>query len=248
MNEKTRQGNRLTAKLKLYFPQILNWFDEVDSALVGALLERWPTLEALQKARPATLRSFFTQHNCRREELIEQRLEQIRQAIPAIRDAAVIQSAVAMVSVLVAMIATLREGIAALDRQIEQAVAAHPDFAIFDSFPELVRYWRLACLLPLARTGPLSIGRRAYSSSAGLLPSWCAAERPPGFTTAGLVPSSFVRRSRNGPDIPSASVTGLGLTINSNASAGRPPRCGTGARLQVDSDRVSMLERSRPLR
>jgi hypothetical protein len=37
--------------LKLYFPQILTWFDEVDSALVGVLLERWPTLEALQKAR-----------------------------------------------------------------------------------------------------------------------------------------------------------------------------------------------------
>ena len=94
VNEKTRQGNLPTSRLKLYFPQILTWFDELDSALVGALLKRWPTLEALQKARPATLRSFFTQHNCRRAELIEQRLEQIRQAIPAIRDAAVIQSAV----------------------------------------------------------------------------------------------------------------------------------------------------------
>jgi hypothetical protein len=135
VNEKTRQSNRLTAKLKLYFPQILTWFDEVDSALVGALLERWPTLEALQKARQASLRSFFTQHNCRRAELINRRVEQIRQAIPAIRDTAIIHSAVAMVRVLVSLIATLRQGIAALDRQIEQAVAAHPDSVIFDSFP-----------------------------------------------------------------------------------------------------------------
>ena len=30
VDEKTRQSNRLTAKLKLYFPQILHWFDEVD--------------------------------------------------------------------------------------------------------------------------------------------------------------------------------------------------------------------------
>jgi hypothetical protein len=67
--------------------------------------------------------------------LIEQRLEQIRQAIPAIHDTAVIQAAVVMVSVLVALIASLRQGIAALDRQIEQAALAHPDFAIFDSFP-----------------------------------------------------------------------------------------------------------------
>lgn len=135
VNEKTRQSNRLTAKLKLYFPQILNWFDEVDSALVGALLERWPTLEDLQKARPATVRSFLTAHHCRGSERIEQRLEQIRQAVPAIRDAAVIQASVTTTKILVDMITNLREGIATFDRRIEQAVRAHPDFALWDSFP-----------------------------------------------------------------------------------------------------------------
>ena len=50
VNERTRQTNRLTAQLKLYFPQLLDWFDAVDSPLVDALLRRWPTLEALQKA------------------------------------------------------------------------------------------------------------------------------------------------------------------------------------------------------
>ena len=135
VGEKTRQSNRLTAKLKLYFPQILTWFDEVDSPLVGALLERWPTLDDLQKARPAVVRSFLTAHHCRGQERMEQRLEQIRQAVPAIRDSAVIQSSVTMTKSLVSMIAALREGIANLDRQIEQATAAHPDFAIWDSFP-----------------------------------------------------------------------------------------------------------------
>jgi transposase len=135
VNEKTRQSNRLTAKLKLYFPQMLEWFEEVDSPLVGALLKRWPTLEALQKARPATVHSFLTAHNCRSQELIDKRLEEIRRAVPAISDAAVIQSSVAMTEVLVGVIATPRQGIATFDRQIEQAVVAHPDFAIWDSFP-----------------------------------------------------------------------------------------------------------------
>lgn len=135
VNEKTRQSNRLTAKLKLYFPQMLEWFEEVDSPLVGALLKRWPTLEALQKARPGTVHSFLTAHNCRSQELIDKRLEEIRRAVPAISDAAVIQSSVAMTEVLVGVIATLRQGIATFDRQIEQAVVAHPDFAIWDSFP-----------------------------------------------------------------------------------------------------------------
>jgi hypothetical protein len=40
VNEKTRQSNRLTAQLKLYFPQVLTWFDRIDSPLVGEMLKR----------------------------------------------------------------------------------------------------------------------------------------------------------------------------------------------------------------
>src|ERR1022692_443292 len=58
VNEKTRQVQRLTAKLKIYFPQVLDWFDKMDSPLVGALLHRWPTLPDLQRARSGTIRSF----------------------------------------------------------------------------------------------------------------------------------------------------------------------------------------------
>lgn len=135
VNERTRQSNRLTAQLKLYFPQMLDWFDDIDSPLPTELLKRWPTLEALQKARPDTVHSFFTTHNCRSQELIQQRLDQIRQAVPAVRDKALIEAAQAMTKVLVELIAALREGIADFDRQIAHAVAAHPDFVIFDSFP-----------------------------------------------------------------------------------------------------------------
>ena len=68
VDDKTRQSNRLTDCLKLYFPQILSWFDDVTSPLVGDLLERWPDLEQLQRAHPGTLRKFFHQHNCRSAE------------------------------------------------------------------------------------------------------------------------------------------------------------------------------------
>lgn len=135
VNERTRQTNRLTAQLKLYFPQLLDWFDAVDSPLVGVLLQRWPTLEALQRARPDTVRSFLTAHNCRSRESIERRLDQIRQAVPAVGDKALIEASQAMTKVLVDLIATLRQGIDGFDRQIAQAVEAHPDFAIFDSLP-----------------------------------------------------------------------------------------------------------------
>lgn len=135
VDEKTRQLQRLTAKLKLYFPQVLDWFDRVDSHLVGDLLLRWPTLPDLQKARPQTFRSFCTKHHCRDAERIEERIQKIHQAVPAITDPAVIQPAVTATRHLVRLIACLRQAIADLDQQIAQAAAEHPDFGVFDSFP-----------------------------------------------------------------------------------------------------------------
>lgn len=135
VHEKTRHSNRLTARLKLYFPQVLTWFDDIDSVLVGELLKRWPTLEELQKARPDTLRDFFHQHNCRSAERIQQRLEQIGKAIPATRDAAVIDSNVRQVRILIGLLTILRQAIAELDREIAARYAIEPDAPLFESLP-----------------------------------------------------------------------------------------------------------------
>ncbi len=135
VNEKTRQSNRLTAQLKLYFPQTLQWFDDVTSPLAGAFLQRWPTLENAQQVDPEILREFFWQHNCRSQDRLPQRLQQIRQALPATQDRAVLEAAVATVGVLLQLLAVLRQGIAALEQQIQQVTAAHPDSPLFDSLP-----------------------------------------------------------------------------------------------------------------
>ncbi len=135
VDEKTAQINRLTNHLKIYFPQMLDWFERLDTELVCALLERWPTLEELQKVPPARLRAFFRKYRCRDQELIDRRLVGIRQTIPAIRDRAVIEAKSAVVKVSAQLIRSLVRGIADLDRKIEEAAAAHPDFFIFDSLP-----------------------------------------------------------------------------------------------------------------
>jgi transposase len=135
VDEKTAQTNRLTNHLKIYFPQMLGWFDRLDTELVCALLERWPTLEELQKVPPARLRTFFHKQRCRDKELIERRMEGIQQAIPATRDGAVIAAKSAVVKVSAQLIRSLVRGIADLDRKIEEAAAAHPDFFIFESLP-----------------------------------------------------------------------------------------------------------------
>ena len=134
VDEKTEQTNRLTSHLKIYFPQILDWFD-LDTELACALLERWPTLEELQKVPPARLRTFFRQHRCRDQELVEGRILAIGKAIPAIRDRAVIEAKSTVVKVIVQLIRSLRQGIAGFDERIEEAATTHPDFFIFDSLP-----------------------------------------------------------------------------------------------------------------
>lgn len=134
VDEKTAQNNRLEAHLKIYFPQIPQWFEDIDSPLVCDLLQRWPTLEALQKARPNTLREFFRRHRCRKEG-IESRVQAIAAAMPALGDRAVVAAKVQAVKVCVQLIHILREGIKAMDQQIQEAAEAHPDFFIFDSLP-----------------------------------------------------------------------------------------------------------------
>ena len=135
VNEKTRQSNRFTACLKMYFPQILQWFDDVTAPVVGALLERWPSLQELQRAHPGTLKKFFVQHNGRSLQRIEQRIQAIYQAVPSTHDPAVLQGEAAAAQGFLALLKTLRETIAGLDQQIEQLVAGHPDRALFASLP-----------------------------------------------------------------------------------------------------------------
>ena len=100
VEEKTAQLNRLTGYLKVYFPQMLEWFAQLDRKLVWEFLERWPSLEELQAAAPAEVRKFFRQHRGRHPELREWRLQGIGQAMSAIRDRAVIEAKGMVVQVI----------------------------------------------------------------------------------------------------------------------------------------------------
>lgn len=132
VDDKTCFTNRLTAQLKLYFPQVLRWFYKVSSPLVCDFLLRWPTLNSVQRTAPRTVREFFRRHNCRDD---EQRLTEIRQAVAATRDEAVIRSSVLLVQATVRLIQQLNQDISSCEERIEQLSKSHPDFAIFDSLP-----------------------------------------------------------------------------------------------------------------
>ncbi len=45
-----RSNTSLATALKGYFPQVLAWFQPLDTRFVYEFLQRWPTLEAVQQA------------------------------------------------------------------------------------------------------------------------------------------------------------------------------------------------------
>lgn len=135
VDDKTRYNNRLTNAVKLYFPQLLEWIDDIDSEMGCDLIARWPTLELLQHCHPGTIKRFFTEHNCRSQERIRTRIEQIYQALPASNDDAVGAGCASVARHCAAIITTLRSAIKELDQQIEKLVAAHPETPLFRGLP-----------------------------------------------------------------------------------------------------------------
>jgi len=134
VQEKTRYSNRITARLKMYFPQVLHWFD-VGSTMAADFLERWPSLEQLQRARPAAIERFFVDHNSRDRERMAQRWEQIRKAVPMTLDAAVLTACRTAIVAWAALLKQVLTAIALYDEKIDELARVHPDYALMNSFP-----------------------------------------------------------------------------------------------------------------
>ena len=135
VHEKTRYSNRMTSHLKMYFPQVLDWFDEIGSNIAAEFLERWPDLDKLQRARSATIERFFIDHNSRNAESIAKRLDQIRKAVPATTDMAVLASCAAAVVAWAGLLKQLLAAIAAYDEKVDALAREHPDYALMKSLP-----------------------------------------------------------------------------------------------------------------
>jgi transposase len=136
VDQRTQCSNQLRSVLKSYFPQALVLIgDELASPLALDFLARWPELAAAQKARPASVRGFYTRHNVRRPERIAERLALLAKARPLTTDRAVIAPALLQVKMLVAMLRVQQTHIAAFAERITAVFAAHPRAAFFRELP-----------------------------------------------------------------------------------------------------------------
>jgi transposase len=127
---------QLAAALKLYFPLLVQLFGgKLQQPLVLALLQRWPTLSALRRASPATLRKELAAHGVRHPERQDELIRQFRAAAPLTEDAALIEPQAAYAQHLARQLAELARTIGQFESDITEATAAHPDAPLFRSLP-----------------------------------------------------------------------------------------------------------------
>ena len=135
VGDKVRITNRRTRTLKNYFPHVLQWFHEKDTAIFRDFLAQWPTLTAAQLARRSPLERFFHAHHVRYADIIAQRLHAIKSAIPLTTDAGGITPNALLVQALVSQLRVTLHAIEEFDKAIAQRAQSHPDFPLFDALP-----------------------------------------------------------------------------------------------------------------
>jgi transposase len=136
IDERTALTNRLQSLLKQYFPQALELCGEdLWRPLATSFLLKWPTLQAVQKAKPATLKEFYYLHGSRSQKLIEQRLQCIACAIALTDEAAVLQSHTLRVRLICRQLQEVQRTVAEFEKRLSEVFAQHPQRAIFQSLP-----------------------------------------------------------------------------------------------------------------
>jgi len=135
VNDRKRLGNKLTALLKGYFPQVLELFPKMGRKVLSDFVIAYPTLEAAQAASDEELKNFFRSHSSGYKALLEKRIALIRSAIPLTNDPAVLATAPLIAKALAQQMNSLVDLIDEFDERILAVFHAHPDVSIFSSLP-----------------------------------------------------------------------------------------------------------------
>ena len=135
VGQKVRVVQQLTDAVHQYFPQLRIWFGSLDSRLPNALLDRWPSLQQLQRAHPGTLKRFFTEYRSWDDDRLAEQIRLIYAAVPATDDEVVLEACSRKATACLGQLHVLRDLLAAFDQRIAALTADHPDAPIFASFP-----------------------------------------------------------------------------------------------------------------
>jgi transposase len=135
VGDKVRMSNRITSLLKSYYPQVLDWFKDKDTEVFCDFIMKWPTLAKVKRANRKTIERFFTTHNVRYKNVIENRLAAISKAMPLTDDEAIIEPSALMAVVAAGQLKELLRAIKQFDKEIEALFVQSDDYGLFQSLP-----------------------------------------------------------------------------------------------------------------
>jgi transposase len=136
VNLRVKLTNRLRSVLKAYYPLACEVAgDKLHEGLALDFLSKWPTLQSLKRARPSTLRNFYTRHSSRYMKTIEKRIEAVADAEPVTEDAVILETHTMEVAGIVGQLKTLRKTIKEYDKTIGKLYTQHDEATLIASLP-----------------------------------------------------------------------------------------------------------------
>lgn len=136
VGEKVRLTNRITAALKSYFPQVLDWFEDKDTLVFCEFLEQFPGIKAAQSATPDVLTQFFHAHHVVRQTAIARRIQQIQDAGPPLtEDVAIVVPFQALVRALISLLKVVLQQLLNFEQKIAELFESLPDAELFQALP-----------------------------------------------------------------------------------------------------------------
>lgn len=171
VSEKVRITNRITAALKSYFPQVLDWFDDKDTGVFCAFMEQFPSVQAAQAANSETLTTFFQSHHSGRKSAIQRRIQQIHEAGPPLTsDAAIVVPAQALTAGLIALLKVILNQLTDFNAKIVTLFAALPDADLFANLPGAGPHLAPRLLVAFGTDRSRFTSAQAFMSYVGIAP------------------------------------------------------------------------------
>jgi transposase len=123
--------NQLRAELERCWPGVIRAFPDLHRQIVLAFLERWPTTTDAQRLTERQLAGFLARQHYSGRRTPAQLLQRLRLAPTGRAGQTETDARRAIVRALITALRPIIEQIAMLDRQIADAIHAHPDGEIF---------------------------------------------------------------------------------------------------------------------
>jgi transposase len=171
VGEKVRLTNRITASLKSYFPQVLDWFKDKDTLVFCEFLEQFDDVKAAQSATTDELTQFFRTHQVVRRTAIARRLQQIQSAGPPLtEDEAIVIPAKALTAGLIALLKVVLKQLAEFNQRITKLFEALPEAELFQSLPGAGPHLAPRLLVAFGEDRSRFTSAQAFMSYVGIAP------------------------------------------------------------------------------